>query len=205
MKAFLIKITGAALNLSNAIVSSLWALILAGFIWVAFGILSDDGAALRHLSSVASLIPVMGTYILSSVCLRHMLLGGCERGFSAVLVLGAVIFFIGHLSLVMGLGMYIGHAVFQPEGQALNGLHASLGFQGKVLGLAVFGALSCVLGLLPCFTLYAVARKIQSGKTAPAPYMSPPSFLEGMFSKQALITSVILSAVIIFLTVIIGW
>lgn len=212
MKAFLIKITAAALNLCNAIVSSLWVLILTGTSVIGvFAFIPDlTGAGeswARPVQSLASLVPFMGTYMLSSICLRRILLDKLGGDLPAVFAVGVVIFFIGHLSLVIGLGMQAGYWFFQPEEifniESFRSLHADLDYQTRVLNVTVFGAISCILFMLPCFVFYLLSR--ERGEALAAQHEVAPSCFDMMFSKPVFLTSGILAAVIIFLAFVVTW
>lgn len=196
MKPFLIKLTTAALHLCNAIVSSLWGLVLTGtIVVVAFGFMSDPletDLMLRRFQVLAGLASVMAIYVLSAVCLRRVLLDRFGRGLSAFFSSSVVVFFVGHLGLVIGLGLYTVSLLFEGEVQMWRE-----NMFAQILSATIMGAAGCMLSMLVFFVLYLMTRKIAGDKQLAAPYLAPPSCFEAMFSKHTLLASAILSAVII--------
>ena len=210
MKPFLIKLTTAALNLCNAIVSSLWVLALTGMILIAaFDFMSDPletDLMLRRFQVLAISIPVMGTYIVSSIALRRVLADGFARSLSAVLGLGVLICFIGHLSFLIGLGIEYGYSVFEAKSEtaSISFTHDD-SFSDKVANVYLFGVSAFLLGVMPSFILYLIVhkaesflgRKVMPKKAAASTEPMPPSCFDEMFSKHTFLASGILSVVII--------
>lgn len=201
VKNLIMKITASALDLCNSIVLSFWTLIVTGIIAIiAFALLPDpvgEGAAwVRDAQGLAHLIPFMGTYMISSACLRRIFLDNLGGDLSAIFATGVVIFFIGHLSIVIGLGMQAGYFLFEPAGRFVN-IHYELGIATRVLHVLGFGAVSFLIFLLPCFVLYLLSR--DKGAALASPIKTAPSCFDMMFSKLAFLTSGILAAVILLL------